>query len=90
MNLDTLPMYNITIIEAIYHCALYSIRFGNIPWPDLFAAMVPTLQPLLLLLLLLLADLNELTSTSQPNARGTLLPPHPPEPQRGHTQPESL
>jgi hypothetical protein len=44
---------------------------------------------LLLPLLLLLADLNELTGTSQPNARGTLLPPQPPEPQRGHTQPES-
>jgi hypothetical protein len=40
------------------------------------------------LLLLLLADLNELTGTSQPNAGGTLLPPQPPEPQRGHTQPE--
>ena len=43
---------------------------------------------LLLPLLLLLADLNELTGTSQPNSRGTLLPPQPPEPQRGHTQSE--
>ena len=33
---------------------------------------------------------QELTGTSQPNARGTLLPPQPPEPQRGHTQPEVL
>jgi len=33
---------------------------------------------LFLPLLLLLADLHELTGTSQPNARGTLLPPQPP------------
>jgi hypothetical protein len=89
MNLYALPSDNITIIEALNHCAFYSTRFRNIPWPYLFAAMIPALQPLLLLLLLLLADSNELTGTSQPNARGTLLPPQPPEPQRGHTQPES-
>jgi hypothetical protein len=34
----------------------------------------------------LLADRRMLTGTSQPNARGTLLPPSPPEPQRGHTR----
>jgi hypothetical protein len=33
-----------------------------------------------------LADRRMLTGTSQPNARGTLLPPSPPEPQRGHTR----
>ena len=73
MNPYALPSDNITTIKAIYHCAVYSIRFKNIPSPDLFAAMVPTVHPLLLLLLL--ADSNELTGTSQPNARGTLLPP---------------
>jgi hypothetical protein len=52
------------------------------------AYLLAALISLLLPLLLLLADLNELTGTSQPNARGTLLPPQPPEPQRGHTQPE--
>jgi hypothetical protein len=35
---------------------------------------------------LLLANRGTLTGTSQPNARGTLLPPSPPEPQRGHTR----
>jgi hypothetical protein len=34
----------------------------------------------------LLANRGTLTGTSQPNARGTLLPPSPPEPQRGHTR----
>jgi hypothetical protein len=39
-----------------------------------------------LLVRVLLADRRMLTGTSQPNARGTLLPPSPPEPQRGHTR----
>jgi hypothetical protein len=85
MNFYALPSDNRTIIEARNHCAFYSTRFRNIPWPYLLAAMILALQPLLLLLV----DRNELTGTSQPNSRGTLLPPQPPEPQRGHTQPES-
>jgi hypothetical protein len=82
---ETIVHNNTTIIAAVNHYAFYSTRIRNIPWPYLLAATIPELLPLLLLL----ADRKELTGTSQPNARGTLLPPQPPEPQRGHTQSES-
>ena len=60
--------------------------------PEIYILVSLTLAAMFLVfppLQLLLADREEPTGTSQPNARGTLLPPQPPEPQRGHTQPES-
>ena len=68
---ETIVHNNTTIIAAINHYALYSTQFRNIPWPYSLAATIPVLLPLPLLL----ADRNEITGTSQPNTRGTLLPP---------------
>jgi hypothetical protein len=82
---ETIVHNSTSIITTVNHLCFLLYQFRNIPWPYSLAATIPVLLPLLLLL----ADNNELTGTSQPNARGTLLPPQPPEPQRGHTQPES-
>jgi hypothetical protein len=46
-----------------------------IPWPHARFGDVPRAVPLPSLRAVLLADQGKLTGTSQPNARGTLLPP---------------
>jgi hypothetical protein len=73
---------NIIINLSFYH----SMESVPVPVRPSLGLMSRASCHVLLSILLSLADHKKLTGTSQPNAWGTLLPPSPPEPQRGHTR----